>query len=113
MTATDTPGKPAGDPGGPVKSHPYLGIDDIDDVWASSPLFDRAKPPAHWLMCAEVGGRLLMVPLAPARSGDPGRCPSNLADRAGRPDQCRTEMYICLPSQCPARRESACTFSPA
>jgi hypothetical protein len=25
-------------------------------------------------MCAEVGGRVLMVPLAPARSGDPQRC---------------------------------------
>jgi hypothetical protein len=54
--------------------HPYLGIDDIDDVWASSPLFYPAKPPAHWLMCAEVGGRILMVPLAPAGSGDPRRC---------------------------------------
>jgi hypothetical protein len=28
------------------------GIDDIDDVWASDPLFYPAKPPAHWLMCA-------------------------------------------------------------
>ena len=37
--------------------HPHLGIDD-----------------AHWLMCAEVGGRVLVVPLAPARSGDPSRC---------------------------------------
>ena len=45
--------------------HPYLGIDDIDDVWVSSPLFYPAKPPAHWLMCAEVRGRVLMVPLAP------------------------------------------------
>jgi hypothetical protein len=34
--------------------HPHLGIDDIDDVWA--------------------GGRVLVVPLAPARSGDPRRC---------------------------------------
>jgi hypothetical protein len=25
-------------------------------------------------MCAEVGGRVLVVPLAPARSGDPHRC---------------------------------------
>jgi hypothetical protein len=49
--------------------HPYLGIDDIDDVWASSPLFYPARPPAHWLMCAEVGGRVLMVPLAPAGRG--------------------------------------------
>jgi hypothetical protein len=54
--------------------HPYLGIDDIDDAWASDPLFYPARPPAHWLMCAEVGGRVLMVPLAPARSGDPQRC---------------------------------------
>lgn len=35
--------------------HPHIGIDDIDDVWASDPLFYPAKPPAHWLMCAEVG----------------------------------------------------------
>jgi hypothetical protein len=54
--------------------HPYLGAEDIDEVWTSSPLFYPAKPPAHWLMCAEVGGRVLMVPLAPARSGDPRRC---------------------------------------
>jgi hypothetical protein len=54
--------------------HPHLGIDDIDDVWASDPLFYPASPPAHWLMCAEVGGRVLMVPLAPARSGDRQRC---------------------------------------
>lgn len=54
--------------------HPHLGIDDIDDVWASDPLFYPAKPPAHWLMCAEVGGRVLVVPLAPARSGDPSQC---------------------------------------
>jgi hypothetical protein len=44
--------------------HPHLGIDDIDDIWASDPLFYPAKPPAHWFMCAEVGGRVLMVPLA-------------------------------------------------
>jgi hypothetical protein len=54
--------------------HQHLGIDDIDDVWASDPLFHPTKPPAHRLMCAEVGGRVLMVPLAPARSGDPRRC---------------------------------------
>jgi hypothetical protein len=33
-----------------------------------------AKPSAHWLMVAEMSGRVLMVPLAPARSGDPARC---------------------------------------
>jgi len=54
--------------------HPHLGIDDIDDVWASDPLFYPAKPPAHWLMVAEVSGKVLMVPLAPARSGHPARC---------------------------------------
>ena len=44
--------------------HPHLG----------DPLFYPAKPPAHWLMCAEVAGRVLVVPLAPARDGDPRRC---------------------------------------
>lgn len=54
--------------------HPYLGIDDIDGGRASEPLFYPARPPAHWLMCGEVGGRVLVVPLAPARDGDPRRC---------------------------------------
>jgi len=54
--------------------HPHLGVDDIYDVWASDPLFYPAIPPAHWLMCAEVAGRVLVVPLAPARNGDPCRC---------------------------------------
>ena len=47
---------------------------DIIDVWASDPLFYPARPPAHWLMCAEVAGRVLVVPLAPSRTGDPRRC---------------------------------------
>lgn len=38
------------------------------------PLFYLAKPPAHWLMCDEIAGRVLMVPLAPTRSGNPTRC---------------------------------------
>ena len=54
--------------------HPHPGIDDIDDVWAVDPLFYPAQPPAHWLMCGEVGGRVLVVPLAPTRGGDPRRC---------------------------------------
>jgi hypothetical protein len=54
--------------------HPYLGIDDIHDVWASDPLFYPAKPPAHWLMCAEIAGRVLVVPLVSSRIGDPARC---------------------------------------
>ena len=54
--------------------HPYLGIEDVYEVWASDPLFYPAKPPAHWLMRAEVAGWVLMVPLAPCRDGDPRRC---------------------------------------
>ena len=54
--------------------HPHLGIDDIGDVWRSDPLFYPAKPPAHWLMVAEVGGRVLVVPLAPPDSADPTKC---------------------------------------
>ncbi len=54
--------------------HPGLGIDDIEDVWNSGPLFYPARPPAHWLMVAEVAGRVLTVPLAPSRTGDPHRC---------------------------------------
>ena len=45
--------------------HDSLGIEDIYDVWLSDPLFYPATPPAHWLMVAEVAGRVLMVPLAP------------------------------------------------
>jgi hypothetical protein len=54
--------------------HSRLGLQDVYDVWTSDPLFYPAKPPAHCLMCAEVAGRVLVVPLAPARSGDPRRC---------------------------------------
>jgi len=54
--------------------HPHLGIEDIMDVWVSDPLFYEADPPAHWLMVAEVSGAVLVVPIAPSRSGDPARC---------------------------------------
>ena len=54
--------------------HPGLGLDDIGEVWTSDPLFYPAKPPAHWLMVAEVSGRVLIVPLAPSNTGDPSRC---------------------------------------
>lgn len=53
--------------------HPYLGTQDIRDVWMSDPLFYPAQPPAHWLMVAEVAGWVLTVPLAPSRSGEPTR----------------------------------------
>ena len=51
--------------------HPRLGIEDIRDVWAANPMFYPAKPPAHWLMVAEVEVTILMVPPAPARDGNP------------------------------------------
>lgn len=54
--------------------HPGLGVQDVNDVWDSDPLFYPAKPPAHWMMVARVAGRVLMVPLAPSRSGDRRRC---------------------------------------
>ncbi len=54
--------------------HHSLGIDDIYDVWHSNPGFYPAKPPAHWMMRAEVGGRVLEVPLVPSRDGDVRRC---------------------------------------
>lgn len=46
--------------------HPRLGIDDIRDVWASDPMFYPAKPPAHWLMVAEVDGTVGCPSLQPA-----------------------------------------------
>ena len=54
--------------------HAALGIDDVYDVWRSDPLFYPAKRPAHWLMVAEVSGRVLVVPLPPPDSADPRRC---------------------------------------
>jgi hypothetical protein len=54
--------------------HASLGIDDIYDVWESAPLFYPAVPPAHWLMVAEIAGRVFVVPLAPPDSDDPTKC---------------------------------------
>ena len=33
-------------------------------------MFYPAKPPAHWLMVAEVSGQVLVVPLAPTARAD-------------------------------------------
>lgn len=41
---------------------------------ALGPAVYAAKPPAHWLMVAEIEGRVLVVPLAPPDSGDTRRC---------------------------------------
>ena len=54
--------------------HPHLGMEDVLDVWTSEPLFYEADPPGHWLMVAEIGGTVLVVPITPANSGDPARC---------------------------------------
>jgi hypothetical protein len=72
--------------------HPRLGIEDIRDIWASDPIFYPAKPPAHWLIVAEVD-TVLMVPLAPARDGNPRRCRPIGCYRASKhlEDQYRTD----------------------
>ena len=54
--------------------HAPLGVDDVFEVWQSDPIFYPAKPPAHWLMVAEIEGKVLMVALAPPNSGNPIRC---------------------------------------
>ena len=50
--------------------HPFLGTDDALDVFQSDPEFyEDDTGPADWLMVAEVpGGRILVVPLAPANN---------------------------------------------
>lgn len=57
--------------------HPRLGLQDVNDVWTADPLLYPAKPPAHWLMVAEVSGMVLVVPIAPAKSADPRKMPSD------------------------------------
>jgi len=47
--------------------HAPLGIPDVLEAWRSEPLFYPAKPPAHWLMVAEIAGDVLVVPLGPTR----------------------------------------------
>lgn len=54
--------------------HGLLGIQDIYEVWRSDPLFYPARPPAHWLMVGEVGGRVLVVPLAPPDEATTSKC---------------------------------------
>ncbi len=54
--------------------HAPLGIAEVYEVWRSEPLFYPAIPPAHWLMVAELSGVVLVVPIAPADSGDRTKC---------------------------------------
>ncbi len=55
-------------------SIPNLGLADVRDLWSADPLFYPARPPAHWLMVADVYGQVLVVPLAPSRAGNPRTC---------------------------------------
>lgn len=54
--------------------HARLGVQDVYDVWAHDPVFYPARPPADWVMIAEVAGAVIAVPLAKSRSGDPAKC---------------------------------------
>ena len=54
--------------------HDPFGIDDIYEIWNSDPIFYPAKPPAHWLMLADIADDVVMVPLAPSDNGDPTKC---------------------------------------
>ncbi len=54
--------------------HAPFGIDDVFEVWQSDPLFYPAVPPAHWLMVAQIGSDVLVVPLAPLGSGEAKQC---------------------------------------
>lgn len=54
--------------------HPHLGLADVYELWTSDPLFYPARPPAHWLMVGEVAGTVLVVPLAPTKSGNSRKC---------------------------------------
>lgn len=63
-----------GDQAAHLFKHVPLGVDDIDDVWASDPIFYPARPPGDWLMVAEAAGKVLVVPPAQPDSGDTRRC---------------------------------------
>ncbi len=54
--------------------HAPFGIDDVFEVWQSDPLFYPAVPPAHWLMVAQIGSAVLVVPLALPDSGEVAQC---------------------------------------
>ncbi|MDQ3465674.1 MAG: hypothetical protein M3500_13500 [Actinomycetota bacterium] len=70
---------------GHLFKHPRLGVDDISDVWANDPLFYPAKPPADWLMVAEVAGQVLVVPLTPSKHRRSGPMPTRRLLRRRRP----------------------------
>jgi hypothetical protein len=56
--------------------HGPFDLRDLQEAWFDAPLFYPAKSEgsAAWLMVAAVPGDLILVPLAPARSGDRRKC---------------------------------------
>ena len=60
-----------------LAKHPPFTAEDALDAWAfGEPLFYPAAEdgPADWLMVGCIPGGVVVVPLAPSRSGDPTRC---------------------------------------
>lgn len=61
--------------------HPHLGVQDVYEVWVSDPLFYPAKPPAHWLTCAEVANQYrrdpMKTPMTPEEEYDYYARPEN------------------------------------
>jgi hypothetical protein len=60
-----------------LAKHVPFTADDALDAWAfGDPLFYPAAldGPADWLMVARLPERIVVVPLAPPRSGDPRKC---------------------------------------
>jgi hypothetical protein len=59
-----------------AKHAPFTAEDAVDAWLFGRPLFYPAAEdgPADWLMVARVPGAIIVVPLAPARSGDARKC---------------------------------------
>jgi hypothetical protein len=59
-----------------AKHAPFTAEDALDGWAYGEPLFYPAaeEGPADWLMVARVPGAIIVVPLAPSRSGDPRKC---------------------------------------
>ena len=68
-----------------------IGEEDLYDLWMAGPIFDPAKDdgPADWIMIGEVPGLVLVVPVAPANSGDPCKCRPIGIYRAGARERLR------------------------
>jgi hypothetical protein len=59
-----------------AKHAPFTAEDALDAWTDGDPLFYPAadEGPADWLMVARIPGAIIVVPLAPSRSGNPGKC---------------------------------------